>query len=227
MRRSRERPALAGPRCRTRPRAGMHIEARTGPDRSRTCGACRRPSSCTRVPRTCRTRPRTASGYRSGSDLRASRRCRAAGSSAFQFLILSIGFVFLHGALHNIFLAVNRLKTEMMIFAAAAVLNIGLNLFVVPRYGIVGAAVVTALTELMTLVGGLIVINRIGVSFSLRPIWRPLVASLFMGGFLFLLGTDLGLIPQLATGGGIYLLALFILRGIPQDIRQVFSKAAI
>ncbi|MEO6655362.1 MAG: flippase [Pyrinomonadaceae bacterium] len=150
----------------------------------------------------------------------------AAGSTAFQFILLSIGLVFLHGALHNVFLAVNRLKTEMMIFAAAAVLNIGLNIIIIPRYGIVGAAVVTAITEFATLVCGLIVINRIGVSFSLRPIWRPLVSSLFMGGALFLLGMEHGLIPQLVAGGGSYLLALAIVRGIPPDIRYFFQKRA-
>ncbi len=103
-------------------------------------------------------------------------------------------------AIHNIFLAVNHLKTEMAIFAASAVINIGLNILVIPRYGIVGAAFVTALAEGLTLVLGLIVVNRIGVPFSLRPIWRPLLASGVMGGVLNLIGTNRGIVLSLAAG---------------------------
>ena len=144
------------------------------------------------------------------------------GSGAFQFLILSIGFVFLHGAIHYIFLAVNYLKTAMIIIAVAAAANIGLNILIIPRYGIVGAAFVTALTEGLTLVLGLIVVNKIGVPFSLRPIWRPLLASLLMGAVLLMLGTNYGLILQLVVGGGSYLLALILVRGIPPDARLFF-----
>jgi len=70
---------------------------------------------------------------------------------------------------------------------------------------------------------GFVVVNKIGVPFSLRPIWRPLLASLLMGAVLLLLGTDHGLILQLAAGGGSYLLALILLRGIPPDVRLFFT----
>jgi O-antigen/teichoic acid export membrane protein len=149
------------------------------------------------------------------------------GSAAFQYLILSIGLVFLYGAIHNIFLAVNRLKTEMTIFAAAAAFNIGLNILVVPRYGIVGAAFVTALAEGLTLILGLIVVNRIGARFSLRPIWRPLLASLVMGAVLILLGANIGLIWQIVAGAVSYLLALILLDGIPPDARPFFHMPAL
>ncbi len=87
-------------------------------------------------------------------------------------------------------------------------------------------ALVTALTEGLTLVLGLIVVNKIGVPFSLRPVWRPLLASLVMGAVLLLLGTNYGLIPQLAAGGGSYLLALILMRGIPPDVRLFFHTPA-
>ena len=141
------------------------------------------------------------------------------GSAAFQFLILSIGFVFLHGTIHNIFLAVNRLKTEMMIFAVTAAINIGLNILIIPSYGIVGAAVVTAFTEGLVLILGLIVVNKIGIPFRLRSIWRPLLASGAMGVSLILLGTSRGLFLSLAVGCMSYLCVLILLRGVPLDMR--------
>jgi O-antigen/teichoic acid export membrane protein len=147
----------------------------------------------------------------------------AAGKMAFQFLTVGVGFLFLHGAIHNIFLVLNRLKTEMIIFAAAATVNVGLNIFVIPRYGIAGAAVVTALAEFITLVCGLIVINRIGVSFSILPIWRPILASSVMGVCLIAVGTNWGLFFYVGLGCSVYILALLALRGIPQDARPFFQ----
>lgn len=150
----------------------------------------------------------------------------AGGKTAFQFLTVGIGFLFLHGAIHNIFLVLDRLKTEMTIFAAAAAVNVGLNIFVIPRYGIAGAAVVTALAEFVTLVCGLIVVNRIGVPFSILPIWRPILASSVMGVSLIAVGTNWGLFFLVGLGCGVYVLALFALRGIPQDALPFFQTPA-
>ncbi len=150
----------------------------------------------------------------------------AAGKISFQFLTVAIGFLFLHGAIHNIFLVLDRLKTEMTIFAVAAVVNVGLNIFVIPRYGIAGAAVVTALAEFVTLVCGLIVVNRIGVPFSILPTWRPILASSVMGVCLVAVGTNWGLFSLIGLGFGVYILALFALRGIPQDALPLFQTPA-
>lgn len=150
----------------------------------------------------------------------------AAGKTAFQFLTVGVAFLFLHGAIHNIFLVLNRLKTEMIIFAAAAAVNVGLNILIIPRYGITGAAIVTALAEFITLVCGLVVVNRIGISFSVLSIWRPILASAVMGVCLIALGPNRGLIYYLGIGGGVYLVALLVLRGIPQDARPFFQIPA-
>lgn len=140
-------------------------------------------------------------------------------AAAFQFLLLSIGLVFLHGAQHNVFLVCDRTKTEMAIFAFAATINVGLNLVIIPRYGIKGAAAVTMLAEAMVLLTGLIVISKI-INVRLhffRAVWRPLAASALMGAALFALGNRLSLFLTVTIGGVCYLLILFFLRGIPPD----------
>ena len=140
-----------------------------------------------------------------------------AGAGAFRFLLLSIGFVFLHGTIHNIFLAVNRLRTEMIIFAVAAAVNVCLNIVIIRRYGIVGAAFVTAFAEGLTLILGLVIVNRIGVPFGLRPIWRPFLASAVMGAALLALGPNHSLGLYLAVGGLTYLVGLVLFRGVPHE----------
>jgi O-antigen/teichoic acid export membrane protein len=148
------------------------------------------------------------------------------GGVALRFLLLSIGFVFLYGSNHNIFLAVNLLKTEMVIFGVAAAVNVGLNILIIPRYGIVGAAAVTALAEALTLVLEVIIINRIGVPYSLKSIWKPLLASGGMGAVLLAFGKNHSLIFYLVTAFVVYLTALVLLRGIPKDMRRFFAEAA-
>jgi len=148
------------------------------------------------------------------------------GAAAFRFLILSIGFVFILGAVHNILVVYDRLKTEMLIFAITTALNVGLNILIIPRYGLVGAGFVAALAEAVTLLLGLLVMRRIGVRYGLRSVWRPVAASVLMGASLISLGSDRELAIYLAVGGVVYLIALILLRGIPQDARPLLQTAA-
>jgi O-antigen/teichoic acid export membrane protein len=148
------------------------------------------------------------------------------GAAAFRFLILSIGFVFILGAVHNMLVVYDRLKAEMLIFAIAAGLNVGLNILIIPRYGLVGAGFVAALAEAVTLLLGLLVLRKIGVRYSPRFIWRPVAASCLMGASLIALGTHRELAVYLSAGCVVYLFALVILRGIPQDVRPLLQTAA-
>lgn len=141
------------------------------------------------------------------------------GTGAFRFLILTMGFVFLSGAIRNVLLVTNRLNIEMWIAAGAAALNIILNLLVIPRHGALGAAFVTVLTEALILFIGLPVIYAIGVRPDLRgPLLRPLVASGIMGASLVLLGPGRMLGLYLLVGLVVYLVALAGLRGIPEEV---------
>jgi len=120
----------------------------------------------------------------------------------------------------------DRLKAEMLIFAIAAGLNVGLNILIIPRYGLVGAGFVAALAEAVTLLLGLLVLRKIGVRYSPRFIWRPVAASCLMGASLIALGTHRELAVYLSAGCVVYLFALVILRGIPQDVRPLLQTAA-
>ncbi len=140
------------------------------------------------------------------------------GAAAFRLLLLSIGFVFIHAAIHNVLLVCNRLKVEMYIFAFAAGLNIVLNLILIPLYGLFGAALVTALAEGIILLSGLLVLYKNNIRLNLLPLLRPLIASGVMGASLLALGSKQGLLLYLAVGFIVYVLVLAALRGVPQDV---------
>jgi O-antigen/teichoic acid export membrane protein len=149
------------------------------------------------------------------------------GAPAFRLLLLSIGLVFLHGAHHNVLLAADRTKTEMIIFSIGAAFNVGLNLIIIPHYGIVGAAAVTMTAEFLTLIMGLFVISRIGIPLNFfRAVWRPLTASVLMAAVVFALDAAQSLFLSVGIGAICYALFLIILRGIPQDVQSYFHTVA-
>ena len=142
------------------------------------------------------------------------------GAGALSLLILSMGFLFIHVAIHNILLVCHRMKTEMWITGIAAGLNVILNIIFIPRFGIIGAAFTTALAEGLILLIGFITVNKIGVRLSLRPVSRPLLASCVMGASLMALGPGWGFAARIGIGFVIYVTVLAGLKGIPQDIRE-------
>jgi O-antigen/teichoic acid export membrane protein len=88
--------------------------------------------------------------------------------------------------------------------AIAAIFNIAVLLPVVPRYGVVGAASVTVLTEVLRLA----VSWRFAVQQGLRPprlarFVRPIVAASVMVAGLLLAG-DRGLVPKVVVGAFLY-----------------------
>lgn len=142
------------------------------------------------------------------------------GAGAFALLLISIGFVFLHVAIRNILLVLNRLKTEMWIIFAATVLNIGLNLLLIGRYGIVGAAFATAAAEGTIFVLGMMILEKAGIRLNmLSALWRPLLAAAAMAGVLFFFTISWPLLLQILLGGAVYIGGLVALGGVPEDVR--------
>lgn len=147
----------------------------------------------------------------------------AEGQNALRLLLLSVGFVFIQGAVHNLLLAYKQLKTELIIFSAAAVFNIGLNIIIIPVYGITGAAAVMVLTEFLALLAGLTVAYKIGVPLRLYIIWKPVLSSIIMGAVLYAFAIDQILFLSLLIGFLTYLLALITLGGLPTESYPLFK----
>ena len=147
------------------------------------------------------------------------------GAAAFRLLLLSIGFIFISGSIHNVTLVLERLQTQMWIVAAAAVFNVGLNLLLIPKYGLVGAAFTTAVSEGLILLIGLLVVYQMGVRLNLRPTLRVLLAAGLMGAALIIIEPfRQGLIANILFGIAVYLLALLLFRGVPPDLRQYMER---
>ncbi len=92
--------------------------------------------------------------------------------AALAILIFSTGFVFLSIGLTKLIIV--REKTNLIAWVAfiGALVNVGLNLYFIPRYGMVGASITTAATEGLIAV---IWLYHIYASHRILPIPQPLL----------------------------------------------------
>lgn len=141
------------------------------------------------------------------------------GATAFRLLLVSVGLIFLYGTVHNVLLVHERTRDEAWIIFAAAATNIVANFFLIPRHGIVGAAIATILAEAIIVIAGGVLVLRLGVRPDLHHLIRPGFAAVFMG--LLLLVANAGRAPLLAvgTGGLLYCGCLVLIGGIPRDVQ--------
>ena len=141
------------------------------------------------------------------------------GAWALRLLLVSIGLVYLYGAVHNAFLVYHRTRTEVLIVAAAAAFNVGLNFALIPRYGIEGAAAATALTEVLSLGAGLAVLARLGVRFSFFQPLKYAAAAGAMGLVLLAVGLDHDLYVSVPLGVFVYGGLTLAVGWVPDDVR--------
>jgi len=144
----------------------------------------------------------------------------ADGTRAFQLLLVSIGLLSLHGTTHNVFLALDRTKQEAGIFAGGAVLNIVLNLVLIPRYGLVGAAISTVAAEMVIVLASTRALFMLGVRPQLKGLVRPLLASVAMIALLLPLSGRVPVLLLVAGGAALYAVILAMTGGVPEGFRE-------
>jgi O-antigen/teichoic acid export membrane protein len=121
----------------------------------------------------------------------------------FQILIWNCIVLFLSSAMVGLVYAAKRQKETVWIFFVGAVVNTGLNIFVIPKYGIAGAALTTLATECVVLMGIIGKAKKVADFHIVRNLVKPLLASLAMLGFLMLFYND-SLILTISLGTLIY-----------------------
>jgi O-antigen/teichoic acid export membrane protein len=112
-----------------------------------------------------------------------------------------------------IFTALGRQRLYMGCAVAALVTNIGLDLLLIPTYGYIGAAAGTLVAEAVLFLSGLLMLQRLGSPVAgMKLIWRPLLASLALGGCCWLAqdmalaGVLVGVVGGLAAYASVLLL---------------------
>ena len=111
-------------------------------------------------------------------------------------------------------MAWGRENRILRITGTAAVLNIGLNLLLIPRYGLIGAAIATVATESVRMVVALVVVRALGFKLTtVGRLWKTVVAGVIMAGLLVVASPG-ALWLGIVLGASGYLLSLTLLGGM-------------
>ena len=131
--------------------------------------------------------------------------------------ILALGIVFMFAS--NTFIAALNAIDRQVLFtwaaAASMVVNVGLNLVLIPIYGYIGASWATVATEVVLLVTAYLLVGRELYRAPLhRLAWKPILAGLAMGAVIWPLREAHGweLAPVVVLGAAIYIGAALLLR---------------
>ena len=146
-------------------------------------------------------------------------------SSALSILIWTVCLLFINGACGTLLNASHKEMTVTKVYFIAAVFNIVLNLFMIPHYSYVGAAISTVLSDLLILIISLYVIYKLGYRVKRKlyvDLIKIIIGSSIMGGVLYLL--NLNMWVALPIGIIIYFGVLILLKLFDDDDKYVIKE---
>ncbi len=135
------------------------------------------------------------------------------GVVAFQILIWSVVIICIRCIYEHSFLACNKEKRYLFGVIWGALTNIILNLILIPRFGLKGAAVATVIGNLVLsgyLFYYLRIVNRMEI---VKLFLKPFIAAVLMGGFIYYFRRD-NLFLSISIGIVIYSIFILLLKGI-------------
>ena len=148
------------------------------------------------------------------------------GAVALQLLLVSILLIAVHGTTRNVFLARERLGTETTIVAIGVAVNIILNVILIPRSGIIGAAVATVIGEAVILVLAVVSIVSMGLRPGLSTTLAPLIAVAGLAFAMTAFGLDRPVMVLMGVGAIAYVLILLAAQSVFRKVApSIFARA--
>jgi len=141
---------------------------------------------------------------------------------SLQILMGSLFFVFVNFPLGSLLNGCNRQKTNTKLVGLTMILNVVLNLILIPKFSFIGASISFLVCQIVLYIISTIVAERI-VNESWRahlPVCvKALTSAIVMGIVIGLLINMVNFFILIFVGAIVYVVALFLLRGITrQDI---------
>jgi O-antigen/teichoic acid export membrane protein len=149
-------------------------------------------------------------------------------AAALRILALAIVFMFVDNTFAAVLNAIDRQKLFAYVALSGLVINLTLNLVLIPRWGYLGAATATVATEAGLVVAGWFTLRHaLGALRIVHVSWRPLAAGLVMGGFVALVNPHgrVALLLVTAAAAVIYAVVLLALRTADDEERAIVRRA--
>jgi O-antigen/teichoic acid export membrane protein len=131
---------------------------------------------------------------------------------ALQILIWDVPLLMFTSFCGNMTTVISAEHTAARIYGLSAVANVALNLYAIPKFGMVGASLVTLLTDLVAAVQFYILLrHRMKMPNMTSTLLRMMLASAILGGAVWLAG-DRQFLILVGVGGATYLVCVLVLR---------------
>lgn len=141
---------------------------------------------------------------------------------ALQLLSWSAVLVTMRGNFRHTLNAVGKQRLDLICAASAGAVNVSLNLLLIPRFGIRGAAWATLLSEIGWFLLARYFFSQHVLRLHLLPVlWRPLLAGTGMAGCLVLAG-EMQWILRAAVASAAYI-AILVVTGEPEMVLKLRS----
>ncbi len=147
-------------------------------------------------------------------------------AAALRVLVWSAVFIFLSSASTVLLQSSNKQRTLVKITSLCAVINITINVLLIPQYSYLGSSAAAAITEFSALV--LVIASCADLGYSLLKnsfydLVKIAIASSFMAVIVVLL-KDLSLIILIPLSATIYFVALYMINGFEAREVEMFKS---
>ena len=131
---------------------------------------------------------------------------------------------YLNGLTQYVIIALGKKQAITKAFGLTALVNLGLNIWLIPRYSYFAAATITIISELVLFVPLWLVLRREKITLNLAGLlWRPALSALIAGGVGWLLLAINVYLAGLVTGL-IYAAGLWFSGSIGQTERELAAR---
>ena len=150
---------------------------------------------------------------------------------ALKILSLALVFIFVNYILMNILVAVDRQMTNAILAGTCVLVNIALNMCLIPHYGYLGAGTATVITEVVLFALGLHYVAKYICKINIVAVAsKPLISVAIMGTFIILATARLNLAFVIVLSALTYFTCLLLFRFFTNEdkiiLMQLIGKQA-
>jgi O-antigen/teichoic acid export membrane protein len=153
----------------------------------------------------------------------------AGSEPALQILALAIVFMFADNTFAATLNAIDKQNVFAFVAMVGLVINVGVNLIVIPRYGYLGASWAVVVTEAALVVVGWFVLRaQLGAIRAVSTSWKAIVAGVVMGVFIYVANPHQSrvlLFVVVVASALIYGVVLLVLRVADAEERSLIRNA--
>lgn len=147
-----------------------------------------------------------------------------------QIMMLGLFFVFLNFPVGSLLNGCNKQVANTVLVGSTMVVNIILNVFLIPTYSFVGASIAFLISHSFLFIVGSILARQI-TSYDLKSFFmiiiKALTGALAMGGVIWLLRDRFHFVLLILFGALVYFVVMFLIRGLRKKDVQYFIDVFI